>query len=1257
MYKLALFLLLTCSSHSLQAADLHLTAETESLASVHGCVNAISGDFFFTETGLATSNVSPVHYTTSYDSGHQFPSPRGFGIGAYFPTIMFNLDVDTKHERADLLAWEREGFTVPLKGHFTHHAIRFSVHSDLFKLGYTNYSEAGISGRNNIKNRQITYRGFGKNYTWGTFEVVEGCGTKRIYQPIREDKDIGWRLSSEIRPNGHKVLYEYQGFINSAIPSRLKVTNADESITYGTLNFISRPDGYSVEASNGDRADYVTAPFGIRYSENIPSIGPTIFEKKSVQLKTMNSSQGIETHYAISTIGKGTLQKISHISKPNNRFLNITYRPSDGKVTALHAPVGADAAPIQVASFQYGDKYTEVFDAHSTKTLYRYPTNKVSTVEKYAKDGSIYSTKHFVWGESGPQQGHLLARGLSKGTKEFVTYTIGTYDERGNIIKEELFGNLSGHGHNTFTIGFDSRPVKLIDAPHKPTRKPKKKKRYVPGPPVESVATHYVYSKDGFNLLLEEHHLDSISFFHNYLENTNLPISKFRTYCGEIISREFHEYQDGLLVKTIADDGSSPDSNNLAGVHTRTFQKIVRRNNSPAIGSPESVIEGFLDLSSGSEIQLKRTLYHYDSREKVVQEDIYDRDNNHCYSLFHAYDSKGNLVSQTDPIGRVTNYEYDENRNCVGEALLDSGVNIRHHYDCANRLIRTEEYHRDSSILTTSYSYDYLGNRVAMVDHFGNETRYVYDEFGRQTQIIHPKCQNSIGDAYQAIETKKYDLFGNVIEEINALGHTTGTKYNIRNQPIEITQADGSKERYEYNLNSSVRTKWEPSGVYHHYDYDGHLRLTRTATYAPDGTFLHATTNEYAGSNLVKVIDAMGYATEYRYDGAGRKIEEIQPAGTRISYAYDRLGRLHETTHWIDDHNFVRTIHDFDFLDRPIAMHSEDQDGTLQRKESYEYDLRGNKTRVAVAIDEHSASQTTTEYDTRNRPTRILDACGHVTTIHNFERYSNPLGGYLFSKTTTDPLATQTIEIHDPLGRPWICEKRNPSGELISHQKLSYDEAGRKIQQVDTAHAEGAERECYTVDWALDSMDRPLFVTESGKDGSRKTTAYSYDALGRLKTITKPDGVVLHHDYDALGRLVKLTSSDQSICYLYQYDSNNNLLRVEDFTQGTETRRTYDEQDRMIGEELANGLAVAYTYDGLGRPEEIVLPNQFTIQYSYQGKNCVKVAKCDQHKNVVYQHTYDSHDLRGITKEATLPCNATISFLHDALARPTEIAS
>ncbi|MDP1835228.1 MAG: DUF6531 domain-containing protein, partial [Chlamydiales bacterium] len=139
MYKLALFLLLACSLHAQD--DVRLTAEAEPLTTICGCVNAISGDFFFSQTDIAMHGSEPLHYTMLYDSGLNFIGAKGYGIGSQYPFYMNYAIQKAKTNIVTINVMEREGFHVPYKGKINNGWASFTVDPTLFASGFTNYSE------------------------------------------------------------------------------------------------------------------------------------------------------------------------------------------------------------------------------------------------------------------------------------------------------------------------------------------------------------------------------------------------------------------------------------------------------------------------------------------------------------------------------------------------------------------------------------------------------------------------------------------------------------------------------------------------------------------------------------------------------------------------------------------------------------------------------------------------------------------------------------------------------------------------------------------------------------------------------------------------------------------------------------------------------------------------------------------------------------------------------------------------------------
>ena len=77
--------------------------------------------------------------------------------------------------------------------------------------------------------------------------------------------------------------------------------------------------------------------------------------------------------------------------------------------------------------------------------------------------------------------------------------------------------------------------------------------------------------------------------------------------------------------------------------------------------------------------------------------------------------------------------------------------------------------------------------------------------------------------------------------------------------------------------------------------------------------------------------------------------------------------------------------------------------------------------------------------------------------------------------------------------------------------------------------------------------------------------------MGRLSTKQLPSQVELYYTYDSLGRLKTLVSSDQTVSYTYSYDLHDNPVEIQDHVSGNLLKRTYDFYNRLVKEELSPG--------------------------------------------------------------------------------------
>jgi RHS repeat-associated protein len=130
---------------------------------------------------------------------------------------------------------------------------------------------------------------------------------------------------------------------------------------------------------------------------------------------------------------------------------------------------------------------------------------------------------------------------------------------------------------------------------------------------------------------------------------------------------------------------------------------------------------------------------------------------------------------------------------------------------------------------------------------------------------------------------------------------------------------------------------------------------------------------------------------------------------------------------------------------------------------------------------------------------------------------------------------------------------------------------------------------------------------EQGGETPVQFTAYTYDVLGRLKTVAQmvdeTTDAVTTYGYDAHGNLSSVIDAENQET-TYEYDDLGRLVSTTSPDTG-QTIYAYDEAGNLISKKDANGITVTYQYDDLNRLTHANFqdPNQNVI-YSYdQGTN------------------------------------------------------
>jgi len=504
----------------------------------------------------------------------------------------------------------------------------------------------------------------------------------------------------------------------------------------------------------------------------------------------------------------------------------------------------------------------------------------------------------------------------------------------------------------------------------------------------------------------------------------------------------------------------------------------------------------------------------------------------------YAYDTAGNLVSQTDPLGHTTTYTYDDAGNALtttdplGKVTTRTFDSLRDVTSIQDPLGRTTtmSYNSDGDLTssetpgghTTSLDYNTDGTVASSTDARGNTTSYTYDSAGRALCMTDPdsrqSCQSNDG---RGLPTTKTD----------AAGKVTTMTYDNTGRVLTVTDPNSHATTYVYDSDGNLTSTQDASGhtataTYDHADQrtsstDGRGKTT-SYTYTPRGSVAtvtdpnsHVTTNAYDAQNrLSSSTDAESRVTSFAYDLAGEKISTTLPSTAVSSSTYDANGRVATTT---DALGKVTTY----AYDEAGELHSTTD--PLSRVTTYSYTDDG-KLHVTTLPD---SSTETYAYNADDVQTSFTNADGDVTM------YSYDDAGVLTSET--QPGGMTTSYTYDAAGR--IHTVTTPDGVVATR---TYDDGGRltNVNYPGTA----------------DDVSYTYFANGSRHtmtDGTG-TTTYAYNANAALTSVQNGNGQTIGYGYDDASRLTSITYPG-SKTVSYGYDNAGNMTSVTDWASRTTT--------------------------------------------------------------------------------------------------------
>jgi RHS repeat-associated protein len=502
----------------------------------------------------------------------------------------------------------------------------------------------------------------------------------------------------------------------------------------------------------------------------------------------------------------------------------------------------------------------------------------------------------------------------------------------------------------------------------------------------------------------------------------------------------------------------------------------------------------------------------YDKSGQLVTQRVFERRPDGYLLLARsefAYDELGHQIRAglsrfDEPLGPISADELGTAfRDAPGPGRL---LVTQAFHDAGGRMIRSVDPSGNATIM----EYDALDRVVTTTDPLGNRVELRYDAHGnvvRRDQIepiVEPASGDVIGQ-HVFPTAFAYDELDRLVASTDGLGNTTRFAWDSRGNRVEIVDPLGNVARTEfdlYNRRLAEHRELTATGV-----GDGSPEAIATTRYVRDGN-----------GNAVRVVDALGRRTGYRYDALDRQRVTVFPDGTEMRIAYDPDGHVVRTV----DNSGVRRQHRIDALGRTTRVDIEASGAAGVEGATFEeYGYDGLGRRVTEA---NNFARSETRFDSLGWPVeesvtltvpgesaapalrvaREFDDVGAVIALTypngrrvRFERdalsrlvrLTNEVDGQDYPGTGGAAQIREIATVEYAGLRQVRC--RHGNGATASYAR---DGAGRLIQ-ID--HAAAGGELLLTIQYAHDAAGNVRLRQEIGLDGP-SADRFAYDSLYRL---------------------------------------------------------------------------------------------------------------------------------------------------------------
>jgi len=652
---------------------------------------------------------------------------------------------------------------------------------------------------------------------------------------------------------------------------------------------------------------------------------------------------------------------------------------------------------------------------------------------------------------------------------------------------------------------------------------------------------------------------------------------------------------------------------------------------------------------------------------------------------YDYFNQDGFQTQSADRIGRVTNFQYDGDKN-LSRVNFPNGQYIQYSYtmnklqsivDPAGRMTSFDYAGENLAQVNfpdgsrRKFYYDTNGIMISEVDQRSNTTQYAYNDWHRLNKITkadgseqtitdfssqtvangatdpnnpqpmkNPATNaNQLTDAKNNTTTMTPDYMGFISEITDAQNNVTTIRRDFFGKPIEIKKgtripsSDPNDPPGTTVLNavSHSTMTYDPVTSDLLKSKDEIMGLDETKTYDQYG-------------NIITETNAKNQTVTKSYDPLNGLLMEIAyPMFNTESYSYNAKGQVVQKITQNGATNIL-TTYEYNALGQMSKVI--DNGGKFT---SFVYDSAGNQIQSISTSTGTDQLITYYEYDAFNRLTKVTSPKNEIT------QYEYLKTGEL--SKIIDPNSNITTFNYDQMGR--LTSKIDPIGNTF---QFAYDGNGNRIQEIDP----NGNTKSYTYDslnrviqanfpddslqYQYDEKGEVIFAANSVsqinvvKDSKQRVTRATLTGLGAMSGFPTID---IGYDYDAADNRIAMSSGYGS--FNYGYDSNNRLSSITNSWGGI-FNYNYDIAGRLTSI-ARNGGNTNYTYTDSGALAKIehIGNNQVQnyFEYFYDQRNFPKTKRSPAGDS---NYSYDNN---GQLVQATSPSLPTESFSYDALGNRT----